>query len=195
MDIRIADPGDAEALLKIYAPYVTDTAVTTEYEVPTVEEFAERIRKTLVNYPFLIGEYEGEICGFAYASPFRSRPGYRLDAETSIYIDQKRRRGGFGNELYRSLEHVLGMQNVVNLYAYIARPGQEEDEHLNSDSYLFHKRLGYRQAGELRQCSFKFNRWYSISLMEKQIGSRTSYPDEFTPFPEVRGRITSLDVI
>ena len=35
--IRTARPEDAEALLEIYAPYVLQTAVTFEYDVPSRE--------------------------------------------------------------------------------------------------------------------------------------------------------------
>ena len=40
---RVARPEDAEALLAIYAPYVEETAITFEYEVPSVEAFRARI--------------------------------------------------------------------------------------------------------------------------------------------------------
>ena len=50
--IRPVTEADAEKLLAIYAPYVTDTFVTYEYTVPTVEEFRERIRNTLQAYPY-----------------------------------------------------------------------------------------------------------------------------------------------
>lgn len=56
--IRIAEKKDASALLDIYAPYVTDTAITFEYEIPSVEEFANRIEHTLKRYPYLIAEEE-----------------------------------------------------------------------------------------------------------------------------------------
>ena len=52
--IRVAEPGDAEALLAVYAPYVTGTAVTFEYEVPTVREFEGRIRHVLERFPYLV---------------------------------------------------------------------------------------------------------------------------------------------
>ncbi len=57
--IRPAKPEDAEKLLAIYAPYVEQTAITFEYEVPTVEEFRERIHNTLKKYPYLVAEQGG----------------------------------------------------------------------------------------------------------------------------------------
>ena len=41
--IRSASENDAEALLKIYAYYVENTAITFEYDVPSVEEFEDRM--------------------------------------------------------------------------------------------------------------------------------------------------------
>ena len=61
--IRIATPEDAARLVAIYAPYVEQTAITFEYEVPSVEEFAGRIEHILEKYPYLVAEAEGEIIG------------------------------------------------------------------------------------------------------------------------------------
>ena len=66
--LRTATPQDAEALAAIYAPYVENTSITFEYVVPTAEEFAERIRRTLARYPYLVAEKNGIPIGYAYAS-------------------------------------------------------------------------------------------------------------------------------
>ena len=47
LHIRTAQISDAEELLAIYRPYIENTAITFEYNVPTVEEFANRIKTTL----------------------------------------------------------------------------------------------------------------------------------------------------
>ena len=77
--IRTATLSDAQALLNIYAPYVEHTAITFEYDVPSVEEFAYRIEHTLQKYPYLIAEKNGSLLGYAYASPFHERPAYDWD--------------------------------------------------------------------------------------------------------------------
>ena len=56
VNIRVASPDDAEKLLEIYAPYVEKTAITFEYDVPTVHEFKKRIENTLERYPYLVAE-------------------------------------------------------------------------------------------------------------------------------------------
>ena len=71
--IRTATPEDAETLAAIYAPYVENTSITFEYTVPSVEEFAERIRHTLARYPYLVAEKSGIPIGYAYASAFKGR--------------------------------------------------------------------------------------------------------------------------
>ena len=76
LQIRIATVEDSAALLKIYAPYVEKTAITFEYDVPSLDEFGDRIEKTLKKYPVLVAECEGEILGYAYAGAFQSRAAY-----------------------------------------------------------------------------------------------------------------------
>ena len=71
--IRSASVNDAEALLNIYAYYVENTAITFEYDVPTLEEFTHRIENTLKKYPYLVAEKDGEILGYAYAGVFKDR--------------------------------------------------------------------------------------------------------------------------
>ena len=43
MIIRTVTEKDAHELLEIYRPYVENTAITFEYDVPSVEEFSDRI--------------------------------------------------------------------------------------------------------------------------------------------------------
>ena len=69
MEIRLATAGDAEAILAIYAPYVRNTSITFEYDVPEIGNFRSRIEQTLKYYPFLTAAEEGKIIGYSYAAP------------------------------------------------------------------------------------------------------------------------------
>ena len=131
--IRPAKPEDAEKLLAIYAPYVEQTAITFEYEVPTVEEFRERIHNTLKKYPYLVAEQGGEPVGYAYVGPFHDRPAYDWAVETSIYVDQNKKRMGIGKKLHEALEEELRNRGFLNMNACIAYPAQE-DEYLTRNS-------------------------------------------------------------
>ena len=94
MEIRLAEPEDAEELLAIYAPYVEETAITFEYTVPSLAEFQERIRYTRERYPYLVAVSTEGIVGYAYAGPFKGRRAYDWAVETSIYVA----RGGASTE-------------------------------------------------------------------------------------------------
>lgn len=178
MIIRTASEADAPALLKIYAPYVERTAITFEYEVPSVDEFASRIRNTLQKYPYLIAEKGGRILGYAYAGPFHDRPAYDWSVETSIYVDTSRKHMGIGRKLHDALEQALQEQGILNMNACIAYPSTE-DEYLNKNSVEFHTHMGYRLVGEFYKCGYKFHRWYNMVWMEKLIGEHL--PDQNPP--------------
>ena len=169
MSIQVAQIADAKKLLAIYAPYVRETAITFEYEVPTIEEFAVRIAHTLERYPYLVAKYNGEIVGYAYAGPLHERPAYDWAVETSIYVKHDKKGQKIGRALYDALEVQLRRQNIVNVNACIASPAIE-DAHLTRDSILFHEKLGYQMVGEFHQCGYKFDTWYNMVWMEKMIG-------------------------
>ena len=171
--IRVATSKDAAALLKIYAPYVQKTAITFDYEVPTLEAFTDKITGLLKKYPVLVAETEKEIVGYAYADTFKNKRAYDWAVETTIYVAEDCKKMGIGRLLYDELECLLKALNIVNLNACIAYP-EEEDEYLTKDSVRFHEKLGYRMVGEFRQCGYKFNRWYHMVWMEKHIGEHTT---------------------
>ena len=183
--IRMAMPEDAAELLSIYAPYVEQTAITFEYVVPAVEEFEGRIRSTLKKYPYLVAEQNGEILGYAYAGEFKSRAAYAWNAEVSIYIKQEKKRLGLGKRLYEELEKRLKEQGVLNLYACIAYP-EEEDEYLTRASVDFHEKQGYRMIGTFYQCGYKFQRWYHMVWMEKMLGEHLTEQPQVKAWKEVK---------
>ncbi len=171
MRIRSATPADAERLLEIYAYYVENTAISFEYEVPSVEEFRLRIENTLKKYPYLVLEEDGAVVGYAYAGVFKARAAYGHSCEVSIYIDRDMTRRGYGRALYKALEEDLRDRGIRNLYACIAEP-IEPDEYLTNDSEIFHSRTGYIRVGEFHKCAFKFGRFYNMIWMEKIIGDK-----------------------
>ena len=185
MKIRIATPEDAKELLEIYRPYVEKTAITFEYEVPSEEEFAERIRHTLRKYPYLVAESDGKITGYAYAGTFKERAAYDWSVELSIYVDESKKQQGIGKCLYAKLEEILQMQGILNANACIAWP-KEEDPYLTRDSVKFHEKLGYQMVGTFHQCGYKFERWYDMVWMEKMLGEHKKIQSPVKSFEEIR---------
>lgn len=87
IDIRVATPEDASALVAIYAPYVEETTITFDYDVPGTEEFVQRIQETLERYPYVVAEEKGHILGYAYAHAYKDRAAYDWAVEVSVYVD------------------------------------------------------------------------------------------------------------
>ena len=189
--IRPAKPEDAEKLLAIYAPYVEQTAITFEYEVPTVEEFRERIHNTLKKYPYLVAEQGGEPVGYAYVGPFHDRPAYDWAVETSIYVDQNKKRMGIGKKLHEALEEELRNRGFLNMNACIAYP-PKEDEHLDKNSVEFHTHMGYRLVGEFHKCGYKFNHWYNMVWMEKLLDPEVKHPKPIKWMEENREELEAV---
>ena len=156
--IRPAVPEDAASLLEIYAPYVEETAITFEYDVPTTEEFRERIEHIRARYPYLVIERGGVIQGYAYAGVFKDRAAYDRSCEMTIYLARDAVGGGLGRKLYEALEEALRAKGMLNLYACIGVP-EQDDEYLDHNSEQFHEHMGYRKVGTFHQCGYKFGRW------------------------------------
>ena len=168
MLIRNATTDDAGKLLEIYGYYVENTAISFEYDVPSLDEFRKRIARTLEKYPYLVLEDGGRIRGYAYAGVFKDRAAYDHCCEVTIYLDHDSKGKGYGRALYEALEDALRKSGIMNLYACISDP-ISEDEYLTKNSENFHAHMGYVKAGDFHRCGYKFNRWYNMIWMEKII--------------------------
>lgn len=183
--LRIASPSDAPAIQAIYAPYVRNTAITFEYEVPSVEEFQKRISTTLLKFPYLIAEQNGVVAGFAYAAPLHTRPACDWAAEASVYVQEDHRKFGIGTLLYEQLEKILKAQGYINLNASIADT-DHPDPHLPRGSIIFHEKRGFREVGRFHQCGYKLGSWYDLVWMEKHIGTHKTDLTPPIPFSKLR---------
>ena len=177
MNIRVAKPEDAEELLNIYKYYVENTTITFEYDTPSVEEFKNRIKNTLVRYPYWVAEDNNKIYGYAYASAFKVRPAYDWTVETSIYVQNCDSRSGIGTLLYNELEKYLKLQSIINLNACITYPNEKSEN--------VHKKFGYKTVALFTKCGYKFGQGNDVIWMEKFIGDHTNNPKDVIPFSEL----------
>lgn len=184
ISIRFAKPEDAKELLKIYAYYVTDTAISFETEVPSEEEFKLRIEEVLKSYPYIVACKDDEILGYAYLHSFVGRKAYELSAETTIYLNPDKKKMGIGKKLYSVLEDIAKAQNITNLYSCIGYV-DKEDEYLNNNSVQFHEHIGFRIVGKFENCGHKFGRWYHMVWMEKIIGEHKEIK-EFLKYSDIK---------
>ena len=161
MIIRSAQLSDAKAIQAIYQPYVTETAITFEVDVPTVLEFEERITQTLTHFPYLVAEEEGIVVGYAYASTYYARAAYDWTVELSIYISKEARGQGIGSALYTALEEELEARGYLRFLACIAVP--------NEASISMHEKRGYVQVAHFPKVGYKFEQWHDIIWMQKTL--------------------------
>lgn len=166
--IREATTEDAARLVEIYSYYVLNTAVSFEYEAPSVEEFTERMRNVMKKYPYLVAVNDDYIVGYVYAGTYSARDAYSWTVANSIYVDKDYRRQGIGALLYGELEKRLKDLGIVNMLAGSAFCGTE-DEYLSHDSYEFHKHMGYEKVAQLKGIGKKFDRWYDLLWMQKKL--------------------------
>ena len=168
MIIRKVKIDDAERLLEIYGYYVINTAISFEYDVPSLEKFRNRIENITEKYPYIVLEEGGIIKGYAYAGVFKGRAAYDHCCEVTIYLDHDSKGKGYGKALYNALEEELRKIGIINLYACIGDP-ITEDEYLTKNSEQFHRHMGYTKVGDFHKCGYKFGRWYNMIWMEKII--------------------------
>ena len=178
--VRPADPTDAAGCLEIYAPFVRETPVSFETEVPTSEDFARRIAETLMVYPWLVAETGGAIAAYAYACPHRERPAYKWSVEVSAYVADGCRRRGVGRALYLELLDVLKRQGYANAYAGIALP--------NAESVAFHESMGFEPVGVNKKVGFKLGRWHDVGWWWLRLTDGSVPPVDPIPYREIRRR-------
>ena len=159
--IRPATEKDVPEILEIYAPYVENTTVSFEYDVPCRRIFLQRFYDITAQYPWLVWEEDGRILGYAYASAPYSRAAFAWCAEPSIYLREEAKGRGIGKKLYTVLEKLLDLQGYHMLYALITAE--------NTASIRFHEKNGYKFSVEFPNCGYKFGRWLGLVWMEKPI--------------------------
>lgn len=173
MEIRSVCLEDAQALLEIYTPYVLETTITFEYDVPTLQEFQNRITKTVKHFPYYVALSEGKIVGYAYAGRYKERQAYDWGCELSIYVDRSYQSKGIGKALYTKLLDQLQKMNYQVAYACIAYP--------NDKSIRFHESFGFKQIAFFEASGYKFKQWCDMVWMEKRIGD----PNQVLPIKKL----------
>ena len=161
MKIRPVKETDAQGILDIYTPYIANTAITFECDIPHLAEFKHRVNQTAARFPYFVAEDSGNIVGYAYASTYYDRTAYDWTAELSIYVRQDIRGKGVGEQLYTVLENALKEQGFVNLLACISLP--------NDASIHFHLKNGFKKVGFFEKIGYKLNQWHDIIWMQKRL--------------------------
>lgn len=168
MFVRDASAPDAAACAAVYAPYVTDTAITFETEPPTPAAMATRIETANRTHAWVVLEVDGRVVGYAYGSPHKERPAYRWTCEVSVYLERGRRRTGGGRLLYETLFARLADRGYRLALAGVALP--------NDASVGLHRALGFQPVGTYRRIGWKFDTWHDVAWLQRDLAAAGEPP-------------------
>jgi L-amino acid N-acyltransferase YncA len=166
MQVRDATAADAEACAAIYAPYVTDTPITFETEVPAAPEMARRIAAAAERHAWLVLEEDGRVVGYAYGGLYKERRAYRWACEVSVYVERTRRRSGAGRALYEALLERLAARGYRMAVAGMTLP--------NDASVGLHRAMGFEPVGTYRRIGYKHGAWHDVAWTQRPLASEDS---------------------
>jgi phosphinothricin acetyltransferase len=162
--IRAATPADIPAITRIYAESVRTGTASFELDPPTEEEMARRMDALLDGgFPYFAAELDGTLVGYAYAGPYRTRPGYRFTVEDSVYIDPAAQRRGVGRAL---LDRLIVESTNRGFRLMVAVIG--DSAHM--PSIALHRAAGFHLVGTFENIGYKFDRWLDSVLMQRALG-------------------------
>jgi L-amino acid N-acyltransferase YncA len=159
--VRPASAQDAGACLAIYRPYVQNTAISWEIDVPTADEMAARIGGLRATHDWLVLERDDQIIGFACGQPLKRLAAFQWSAETGIYVDVHHHRAGGGRQLYTQLLRRLTERGYRQAFAGITQP--------NEASNGFHRSFGFQDAGLYRRVAWKHDSWHDVAWMQLDL--------------------------
>lgn len=166
--IRDASPADAGACAAIYAPYVTDSAITFELDPPSAAEMGRRIADAATTHAWLVLEEGDRVVGYAYGGPYKARAAYRWACEVSIYLEPGRRRTGSGRALYEALFARLRRRGFRTAVAGMTLP--------NAASEGLHRAMGFEAVGTYRKIGWKHDSWHDVAWMQCPLGANDEDP-------------------
>ena len=160
--IRPAEPArDAAICAAIYAPFVTDGWVSFELEAPDEAEMAARIARYGTSHAWLVAQSDGQLAGYAYASPHRDREAYASSCDVAVYVDPAFARIGVGRALYDALLTAMKARGHHAAFAGIALP--------NSSSIGLHEAMGFSPVGIYREVGWKLGCWRDVGWWQRLL--------------------------
>lgn len=175
--VRLATPDDGEACALIYAPYVTDTAISFEAVAPDGAEIAARIARTIERTPWVVVEVDGVVRAYAYGTRHRDRAAYDWTVETTVYVDRGFTRAGLGRIAMSAVLAILRLQGAHLAVAGITPP--------NPGSIGLHEALGFTRVGTFEGIGWKFGTWHDVEWMALELGPRDEPPRPLVALPQL----------
>ena len=161
--IRPAIPADFDIITAIYADEVRNRTATFELEPPDTAEMRWRFDSLIANgFPYLTAVLDGDVVGYAYAGPYRTRPAFRFTVENSIYLAPAAQGRGIGGALLQALMDDCTARGFKQMVAVIG-------DSANHASVRLHARAGFELIGTQPAIGYKFERWLDIVIMQRAL--------------------------
>lgn len=150
----------AISILEILNEAIVNSTVVYDYKPRPAESMVGWFQaKTAGNFPVIGLESDaGELLGFASYGTFRPWAAFKYSVEHSVYVHHSHRGCGYGPTLLKALIEKARGQGV-----HLMIGGIDAD---NRASIELHKRLGFVNAGTIRQAGFKFGRWLDLAFYQ-----------------------------
>jgi phosphinothricin acetyltransferase len=154
--VRPAGDADLPPLAAIYDHEVAHGYATFDTEPQGLGPFEEKLAGP---DHLLVGERDGEVLGYAYSAPFRTRAAYAATREVSVYLHPDAQGQGLGRLLYDDLLGRLDADGIHRALAGIALP--------NDASEALHRTVGFTLVGVFTEVGRKFDRWIDVAFYER----------------------------
>lgn len=177
-EIRLIKMTDTRDTLEIYKPYVQNTIVSFEYDVPTMEDFTDRIKTATEEFPWLVCLQDEKIIGYAYAHKHRFRSAYQWSPESTIYLKEGFHGRGLGKILYETLFSILKGQGYFNVFAGVGLP--------NEKSVNFHRASGFTDIGVFKKIGYKHGNWHDTHWFQLTLSGHITDPPQPKTIREIK---------
>jgi L-amino acid N-acyltransferase YncA len=162
--LRAATAADIAAITGIYRRAVLHGTASFETQPPDEADMSRRFTAiTAAGYPYVVAEIDRALVGYAYASAYRTRPGYRFTVEDSIYLAPEAQGKGAGTML---LNELIAASTAKGYRLMVAVIGDSR----NHSSMSLHRKAGFTFAGTIHSVGYKFGRWLDSVIMERPLG-------------------------
>ncbi len=136
--------------------------MTFEEEPVAAAEIVRRVEEVRsASLPWLVAEDGSRVLGYAYATPWKVRSGYRFSAEITMYLAPDQAGRGIGSSLYGQLFPMLQARRIHAVMGGIALP--------NEASVALHEKFGMRKVAHFEAVGFKFDRWIDVGYWQRML--------------------------
>lgn len=156
--IRTVHLSDAETIASIYNYYVLHSIATIEEHPICQNLILQQIKEQPSHLPWIVYEKDGKVQGYAQASKWNSRSGYKFTAESSVYVNNNAVGMGIGKALYKKLLSKVKQNGIHNVIGGISLP--------NKHSVALDESFEFEKVAHFKRLGFKFKKWIDVGYWE-----------------------------